>query len=273
VAHINPQGIRVGMGPDIGSVSVNGGAVLGEGGPVRPRIVVPLKFEMNPQPDDAMIAVISLTASLGVQPHASPAQVLCQPITRQLISRFPAHSQSHPTSHQEDLRFFLTQAEVEDVEALRHVSNAEVFTLYVYLDVVVAALKNHNQTGTEQTGNARFGMFAGVLPYWTTQVQPVPINIENSSWVNNVLPGLGYDRLRLMELKFPPPSLENAAKQFDKAKRALDERRYGDCIGDSRGDFLLRRINNFLVTLRPLSNRACQNRVEKIPKFIPNISR
>jgi hypothetical protein len=38
-----------------------------------------------------------------------------------------------------------------------------------------------------------------------------------------------------MELKFPPPSLENAAKQFDKAKRALDERRHGDCIGDSRG--------------------------------------
>lgn len=235
MAHINPQGIRVGMGPDIGSVSVNGGAVLGEGGPVRPRIVVPLKFEMNPQPDDAMIAVISLTASLGVQPHASPAQVLCQPITRQLISRFPAHSQSYPTSHQEDLRFFLTQAEVEDVEALRHAANADVFTLYVYLDVVVAALKNHNQTGTEQTGNARFGMFAEVLPYWTTQVQPVPINIENSSWVNNVLPGLGYDRLRLMELKFPPPSLENAAKQFDKAKRALDERRHGDCIGDSRG--------------------------------------
>jgi hypothetical protein len=129
----------------------------------------------------------------------------------------------------------LTQAEVEDVEALRHAANADVFTLYVYLDVVVAALKNHNQTGTEQTGNARFGMFAEVLPYWTTQVQPVPINIENSSWVNNVLPGLGYDRLRLMELKFPPPSLENAAKQFDKAKRALDERRHGDCIGDSRG--------------------------------------
>jgi hypothetical protein len=41
----------------------------------------------------------------------------------------------------------------------------------------------------------------------------------------------------------------------------------------TRGDFLLRRINNPLVTLWPLLNRGRQNRVEKIPNFIPNISR
>jgi hypothetical protein len=136
------------------------------------------------------------------------------------------------------LRFFLTQAEVEDIEALRHGTNADVFTLYLDLDVVVAGLKSHNKTGAEQTSwDSRFGMFSEVLPFWTVQVQPLQINIEQSSWVNNVLPGLGYDQLRLVELKFPPPLPDhgNAAVQFDKAKRALDGRRYDDCIKECRG--------------------------------------
>ena len=238
MAHINPQGIMLYGTISVGSVSVNGGAVRGEGGPVRPRIVVPLKIEMNPQHDDAMIAVVSLTASLGAQAHASPTQVLCQPVARQLVSRFPAHSGPRANEHTEDLRFFLTQAEVEDIEALRHGTNADVFTLFVDLDVVVAGLKSHNKTGTEQTSwDSRFGMFSEVLPFWAVQVQPLQINIEQSVWVREVLPGLGYDRLRLIELTFPPPlpDRSNAASQFDKAKRALDERRYGDCIDKCRG--------------------------------------
>jgi hypothetical protein len=238
MAHVNPQGIMLYGTISVGSLSVNGGAVRGEGGPVRPRIVVPLKIEMSPQPDDAMISVVLLTASLGAQAHASPTQVLCQPVARQLISGFPAHSGPRANEHTEDLRFFLTQAEVEDIEALRHGTNADVFTLYLDLDVVVAGLKSHNKTGAEQTSwDSRFGMFSEVLPFWTVQVQPLQINIEQSSWVNNVLPGLGYDQLRLVELKFPPPLPDhgNAAVQFDKAKRALDGRRYDDCIKECRG--------------------------------------
>jgi hypothetical protein len=80
-------------------------------------------------------------------------------------------------------------------------------------------------------------MFSQVLPFWTQRVDPVWMQIEQSTWVRNVLPGLGYDRLRLLELTFPPPmpGHGSAAAQFDKARRALDERRYGDCIQECRG--------------------------------------
>jgi hypothetical protein len=238
MAHIIKQDIVLYGGHIVGSISVNGGAIRGEGGPVRPRLVVPVKIEISPQPEDAMVAVTSLTASLGAQQYASPAQVLCQPVTRQLVSRFPAHSK--PTianEYTEDFRFFLSQAEVEDIEALRHTASSEVFTLYMDLDVVVAALKSHNRSGGESTSwIPQFGMLSEVMPFWTTQIQPLQINIEHATWVNNVLPGLGYDRLRLIELTFPPlPDHPNSAKQFDKAKKALDERRYGDCIGECRG--------------------------------------
>src|ERR1700677_1929992 len=143
MAHIIKQDIVIYGGHSVGSISVNGGAIQGEGGPIRPRLVVPLKIEVKPQPEGEMIAATSITASLGAQQYASPVRALCQPITRQLISRFPAHSS--PTSVNEcteELRFSLSQAEVEEIEVLRHGASADVFTLYMDLEIVMSALAN-----------------------------------------------------------------------------------------------------------------------------------
>jgi hypothetical protein len=102
-------------------------------------------------------------------------------------TRFPAHSGPRVKEHTEDLRFFLTQAEVEDIETLRPVTNADVFTLHLDLDVVVAGLKSHNKTGTAKTPwDSRLGMFSEILPFWTVQVQPLQMDIEQSVWVREV---------------------------------------------------------------------------------------
>lgn len=243
MAQINKQHITLGGGRLVGTVSVDGGAVRGEGGPIRPQLVVPLTIAMNPQPDEAMLAVVWLFARLAFDQHASPHQIVCQPISQPLVSGFHAHSLPHgATDHTEYLRFFLTQQEVEDVEQRRHAGNADVLQLYLGLDPIVAGMKTYNSFGPgqapEQTPwDIQFGMFSQVLPFWTSRVDPVWVQIEQSTWVRNVLPGLGYDRLRLMELTFPPPLPDHtsAAAQFDKARRALDERRYGDCIQECRG--------------------------------------
>lgn len=238
MAQVIQQPITLGGGHTVGSISVNGGAVRGEGGPIRPRLIVPVKFEMNPMGENAMIAVTSLTASLGTDAYPSPANEICQQVSLQLASGFPVKSQTYANNHTVDVRFSMRAAEVEDIETRRHASSSDVFTLHLGLDVVVSALRSHNGTATGQTEwNSHAGMYAEVFPFWTTQVQPVQINIEQSTWVNNVLPGLGYDRLRLIELEFPPqlPNHDNAARQFDSAMRALNERRYGDCIDKCRG--------------------------------------
>jgi hypothetical protein len=80
-------------------------------------------------------------------------------------------------------------------------------------------------------------MYSQVLPFWTCSITPVQCEIDQATWIENVLPGLGYDRLRLLEMIFPPPLPDHtsAARQFDKAKVALDQRRYGDCILECRG--------------------------------------
>jgi hypothetical protein len=117
-----------------------------------------------------------------------------------------------------------------------------VFQLYLGLDPIVAGMKTFNSFGPgqapEQTAwDIQYGMFSQVLPFWTVHIEPVWVQIEPSTWIRDILPGLGYDRLRLLELTFPPPLPDHtsAAAQFDKARRAFDERRYGDCIQECRG--------------------------------------
>jgi hypothetical protein len=243
VAQVNKQHITLGTGRLVGTVSVDGGAVRGEGGPVRPQLILPVSIEMNPQPDDAMLAVVWLFARLGFDQHASPQQIACQPVSHPLVDGF--HARSLPqgtTDHSAYLRFFLTPQEVEDLEQRRHAAGSDVFQLYLGLDPIIAGMRTYNGFGSghppEQTSwDLQLGIFSQVLPFWTTRIDPVSVRIEPSTWVRDVLPGLGYDRLRILELTFPPPLPDHtsAAAQFDRAKRALDERRYGDCIQECRG--------------------------------------
>lgn len=243
MAQVNKQSIAVGSGRTVGSIWVDGGNVRGEGGPIRPQLVVPLTIEMRTMREDATLAVSSLSARLCTDTYASSHQMICQPVSQSLVPGFPARSTQYgPHEHRVDLRFFLTQAEVEDIEQRRHSAGGDVFTLYLGIEAVIAGLQTFNTFGPGEAPkptpwDVQYGIFSQVMPFWTSQVPPVWIQIEQSAWVRNVLPGLGYDRVRLIEMTFPPPlpGHGSAAAQFDKARRALDERRYGACISECRG--------------------------------------
>lgn len=211
--------------------------------PVGPQLVVPLALEMNAMPEELMLAVCSLSARLCGDANAMPHHMLCQPVSMSLVSNFNARSIPHgPNTFTVDLRFFLSPAEVEDFEQRRHDARSDVVFLYLGLELVVAGLHTYNTYGPGQAPeptpwNVQYGMFSDVRPFWNARVDPVWVQIEQSSWVRNVLPGLGYDRVRLIELTLPPPlpGHGSTAAQFDRARRALDERRYGDCISQCRG--------------------------------------
>lgn len=243
MTQVNKQNIMLYSSRSVGTVRVDGD-VHGEGGPVRPQLVVPLTIVMDAQPDDAMIAVCWLRAQLSTEQNAFPHMAICQPISESLVSGFHAHSTpDRALDHTVQLRFYLTPAEVEDVEQRRHAANSDMFVLYLAIEPIVAGIKSYNRYGSasspqETPWDAQFGMLSEVLPFWTASIlQPVKIEIDQSAWVRDVLPGLGYDRSRLIELTFPPPLPHHtsAASQFDKARRAFDERRYGTCISECRG--------------------------------------
>jgi hypothetical protein len=243
MAQVNEQHITVGSNRIVGTVSVDGGAVRGEGGPIRPQLVVPVTIKMSPQAEERMMALTWINSWLTTSQPAMVQNAVAEPVQRWLLNALPARSfPNHAGDHREDLRFFLTPWQVEDLEQRRHAGPEGQFQLYLGLDVTVAAVRTHNsitpgQPVPETEYDPQFGMYSELRPFWNARVDAVWVQVEQSTWVRNVLPGLGYDRLRLVELTFPPalPGHSNAAAQFDKARRALDERRYADCIRECRG--------------------------------------
>ncbi len=226
----------------VGTVSVNGGAVRGEGGPVGPKLVVPIALQINPTPVGSMLAVCWIRAWVSLDQNAFLQHAIGLPTSELLVNGFPVRSlPSAPVDHTVELRFPLTLAEVENLEKQRHGTTTNVFTLYLGFDVVVGGLKAHdeivNGPSKPTQWDMSYGMFAEVSPFWESRVNPIQVQIEQSTWVRDVLPGLGYDRSRLVEMTFPPPlpDHKSAAGQFDKARRALDERRNDDCIRECRG--------------------------------------
>jgi hypothetical protein len=124
----------------------------------------------------------------------------------------------------------MSAAEVEALERQRHALKSDPFTLYVGIEIIVAAVK------TEMAKNRDYGSYSELRPFERATVMPVPLQIAQSIWVHKVLPGLGYDCQRLVEIGFPPPLPDHAsaASEWDKARQALDERRYSDCVAECR---------------------------------------
>jgi hypothetical protein len=99
VMPVHSQTITVGN-PIVGAVSIDGGAVRGEGGPIRPQLVVPLKLQLNPTPENAQLAVCYVSAPLSTDQNASPHAAVCQRVSATLMDNFNARSIPHgPVDH------------------------------------------------------------------------------------------------------------------------------------------------------------------------------
>jgi hypothetical protein len=238
---VSKQSITVGT-RGVGSISIDGASVTGERGGLHPQLVIPLTIELDSRMRDSKIAVTSLRAELGTDQYVSPQKTVGAPVSEALLNGFPVTSQTQAPGHRLDLRFQLSFAEVEHLERQRQASRVDGLSLYLRLQPVVSAMRVHNELQPGQVPAAtswsatELGMFAELFPFWYAQIPPLEVVIETSTWVNQVLPALGYDQLRLVEIRFPPPlpNHQSAAGEWDKARRALDEGRYGDAVSECR---------------------------------------
>lgn len=236
------------FGRSIGQISVDGAAVRGEGGPINPQLVFPLEVQLDNQPDEAMLAIGRVRALLGTDQNVQPATAICPPVCEDLIGTNPAFRVTSRPQHGQgtstvELRFFLTPPQVEGLERRRHASRGDVFNLYLQLEPTVIGLQNFNRhrpgsTPAPRIWDPKYGEYAELAVFWAANRPPtLRVDVETSTWVRSVLPGLGHDRLRLVEVTLPPPLPDrpNAAAEFDKAKAALDARRYEDSVSACRG--------------------------------------
>jgi hypothetical protein len=245
MAQVAEADIIVGSMRIVGRVSVDAGALRGVGGPHEPRLVVPVGIEMTQSPPEEMLALVRLGAQLhiGDQIH-DPTSTLGQPIALDLIENMPCRSVG-AMRHVEALHFPLTRRAMSRLEGARHQRNAGAFSLTLALSAQIAWLATEGEAGKPMTSpvGVKFGLHSRLSYFWTTSISPVRVGIEPSVWIDEVLPGLGLDRLRLVEIQVPPPlpRMPNAAAQFDAALSAYDRQQYNDCIGKCRA--LLRAWN------------------------------
>lgn len=235
---VQKTSIRVG-GRYVANVWVDAGAVGGAGGPVRPELLVPLTVSMYNAPVEAMVAIPWLRASLQLENGGAPESAISTRVTEMVMDNLPIRSlPGGGHDHQVLFRFLLTAAEIERIERARQAAGGDTFTLHLAVDALaVAVAETYNEIGQDPTPwDMTLGMFSELRPFWNTTVDPVRFTVEQSSWVRDVLPGLGYDRRRVIEIEFPPalPDAKPAATEWDKARRALDTKRYDDCVAECR---------------------------------------
>jgi hypothetical protein len=247
MAQLAEGDIKVGSTRTVGRLRVDAGMVRAEAGPLEPRLVVPLTIEMNNRPSEEMLALIYLIGSLHIGDQHNPVTQIGLPSRVELVPGMHAHSVPEGRSaHNVELRFQLSPQSVHRLEAARHESSDQLFTLNLRCTGAVAWV--HKTWGEMQPRPAgppagedpfklQFGMHSDLSFFWTVDIDSRRIQIEPSAWVTNVLPGLGVDTMRLVEVSFPPklPGSGNAAKAFDDALQAFNARRYEECISKCRG--------------------------------------
>ena len=233
------QTIKVNSTRGVGRVRIDPGSVSGEGGPLDPRLVVPVTVEMDARPREEMLALIRLSGSLHLDNAWNPATRIGLVDSHDLIHNMNYRSLPQGTSsHRVELRFPLTLALVERLEQTRQASPNKEFVAEVHLEGIVAWLREtHGQVplqgqtieDTQPAGLWRLGMHSEVSLFWLTDIDPLRVTIDQSSWISNVLPGLGYGQVRLLEIAFPPvPDKERWEKALKHVEQAENHFLHGN---------------------------------------------
>ncbi len=239
------QYLLVNNAQSAGSVAVDQSRIRGEGGPKRPQLVIPATVAMAVCSDDSALALTELRASLRPETSAFPWDTVGRQSTLDLADGFLGWSRPDiENKHPIELRISMSSVDVEEIEHRRHLDPDGRTRLALFLDPVVEGVRHFNQQlpGRESLNagpwdQPRFGMYSQRFTFWSSTIQPIPLTIEMSQWVEAILPALGYNQLRLIELVLPPalPGHNAAAIEFDKARLAFDQRRYAECVAACRG--------------------------------------
>jgi hypothetical protein len=233
----------------IGSITVSESAVRADKGVPHPHLVLPISIELNARPITEQLAIPDLWSALNLgQPadartqvgswvHLTESRTFLATSTERGVSSFPY-----------ELRIPIDPPTVQQLESHRHQSSDKSFAAnvaFVARAVWVYGVGNsfpiHGGPDPQAIKNHSFpttyGMFYRVDHFEGVRVTHLPIRISASDWVDKVLPGLGLDRVRLLELTLPRPGgivNEKVIRFLDEAFRNFDSGRYRESISSTR---------------------------------------
>jgi hypothetical protein len=247
MAQVAEADIKAGLSRIVGHVTIDGGLIRGEGGPLDPRLVVPVSIELTSRAADQMLALTKLTGLLYLDDPNNPANQIGHATSVDLVPGM--HARSLPSGRNRfgvDLRFSMSLGSTYRLEFARHHSTGD-FTLHLRLEAPLVWVRHTwgeprpsgGRAGSVEANDPfqmQYGLHSEFSYFWTTEIDRLRLRIEPSVWINKVLPGFGIDNIRLIEVTLPPtlPEIGNAAKAFDDAQNAFHSKRYEDCISKCR---------------------------------------
>ena len=230
----------------IGKVRIDSTQIYGEGGWLDPHLIIPIEIELYQRPENQQLVLTGISYSLKLDGNPGTTSRLGSTAHLNLLRNMNYRTfPNAPTVNTLQLSFNLTQEQVKKLEEAREDSHQGPFTLFVELEGIIAWVAgtgnsvnpHQSQASTLRGENLPlvFGMYSELIPLWNTSIGVLRVVLESTTWVN-VLSGLGYDRIRLVEINLSQmPEAGFVASQFDKARRYLDEGHYEECIAACRG--------------------------------------
>jgi hypothetical protein len=204
----------------IGELRLDPMQIRGEGGPLMSALVLPMELDLH-KPDEKMLVVERLEATLWTQPAAGPRERIGFPGVVDPAGRGdtrPLHSLARGSSHHLELRVELLGEGVRHAQRSAH--GPLPLTLYCEARVGVGETSVADELPT--LGNREVWT---LRRFWASTIDELQIQLPREHWAEHVAPGLGHDRLRLLAVQMPVPGGRLGGEliaMFDTASRAYD---------------------------------------------------
>jgi hypothetical protein len=235
--------VTAGSGMRLATISVDPARVRGVGGALSPAIEIECDGAVPSRPIDEAIGIERVSLQLWLT-HARPAVPIGCPATRYWPGGGGFHSSTRGTipAHFQ-MRFALTfeQVRLLEAEVARMGSGPLELELRGEVSVGwmrdVAGSQDDPRRAQLPAGLQALGLSSTLWPFWVAEIHDQRLYLTREQLAQNILSGLGLDRVRLAAIRLPigsgplPPEIVG---QFDAAVRDHDAGRYREAIEKCR---------------------------------------
>ncbi len=221
--------ITIGNSLTVGKVILDPKEIRGTGGWFNPYLHIPIKIQMYVREQGEQIALIRLTASLHLKETKDVNNQFGARVSYDLIYNLPNRSTvgTNPNEGGAQLLFSLTHEQIKQLDDIRHEPNS---ILYLHLEPIIVRIRQAEQrVGISQQSDFVY--------LWLAEIGTLRIDTAEMKWADNIFPGIGYDRYRLVEITLPSSSRlvpDDAIEMFEKARHDYDAANYNGCVEKCR---------------------------------------